>query len=279
MSEAHYVLLIYVFIIINNGFKTPPLVRASHPAVSLRRQAHSRNQHEGETSLHIHHPIHLPGLQSNPHLRGAARVGHRPLHVDEGHPGFQSWHFDVVGPIAGHLGRLDLAAAHRSRYNKRGSSQLARFETVLGIAEIAGHDFGFWGGFRAGVVGVVWQFGPNWTSKRHSDSTAVDGIRLHSYSARLNVTKRIWSRFGCIPVHRRQHLLEHPMEKLKPHHATFLVRHRILGCPDRPSAPPNNQAQQNLRPVPGLLPHIQPQPSKPARNRGSVLPSDLPAGL
>lgn len=269
--------LIYVFIIIKYGIKTPAPVRTSHQALPLRHQAHPSNKHQGETALHIHHPLHIPSLQSDSHLRSAARVRYRPLHVDACYPGFQQRYLDVVGSVTRHLGRLDLAAVDRCRHNNCGYEERAGFQAVLGFAETSSYDLGLRIGICTCMVGIVRQPRSNRASKCHLDRPAVDGLRLHCNFTRRNVAERIWARLRCIFVHRRQYMLEHPMEEPQSNHSAFRVRHRVLGCPDRPSASSNNQTQQNLSPVPGILPNFQSQPSQPARNRGRILPSNIPA--
>ena len=66
------------------------------------------------------------------------------------------------------------------------------------------------------------------------------------------------------------------MEEFESYYIEIIVWYRIRRSTDRPSPPPHNKTQQNLRLIPSLLPNLKPQPNQPPRNSSGLLPSNLP---
>lgn len=115
-----------MYIIIKNGITTLTPGGANLEALPLSGQTDSIDKHAGETFIHFDYSIHLSRVLSNPHLRGFARRGKRPLHVDASYISLQPRHTHVVGPIAHHLRRLDFAITHRYWHHYRRSKNIAR---------------------------------------------------------------------------------------------------------------------------------------------------------
>ena len=209
------------------GISHTPLPGARSQPLPLHRQTQQIRQQPIKNTLHRHHPLHLPRLLPDTHLRSPTLRRQRSLLLDESHPRLQSRHAHGTGTLPCGFGWVDSAVADWYWHHFFGPAQPAVGQIVRGFSEIAGDDNSFRLGIRLYLVRRIWPRIWNWYWQCDADNNPAHSFRLHRYSAWWYAAERLWVGLRYLTFYSCQYFGEYRVAIAESYHYQIGVWHWV----------------------------------------------------